>query len=128
MRRWLVLCLSLCVGVPAAAAEDVVSFRQQIVPIFQQECVYCHMREDSYGFLVLEDATSYGSLVGVPASELPSMNRVHPGEPENSYLWRKLKGTHVEAGGSGWRMPFHPLSDTHRTYIRQWIEQGALDN
>jgi len=58
------------------------------------------------------------------------MLRIKPDFPEASYLLRKLQGTHLDAGGSGVRMPFGqpPLSDNILNMISQWISEGAADN
>jgi len=58
--------------------------------------------------------------------QVGSLNRVTPGNPDNSYLIQKLEGT--AAGGS--RMPQGgPFLDQATVdMIRQWITDGALDN
>jgi hypothetical protein len=81
-----------------------VSFRTDIMPIFQQSCTLssvCHgqMNNTSEENLYLGEnggATDagalYGMLVGVPSKEDPSMNLVTAGDPANSYLWHKVVG------------------------------------
>jgi hypothetical protein len=60
----------------------------------------------------------------VPSGEVPSLQRVEPGDPNNSYLIQKLEGTAAE----GRRMPLNgtPLSQADINVIRQWITEGAL--
>jgi hypothetical protein len=43
---------------------------------------------------------------------------------------RKLEGTHIEAGGSGMRMPLEggPLEPAEIKLIRSWISEGAQQN
>jgi hypothetical protein len=55
---------------------------------------------------------------------------VKPGDAEGSYLFRKLAGTHLEAGGTGASMPFQRelLAPGDLALIRQWIAAGAPDN
>jgi hypothetical protein len=79
--------------------------------------------------MALHPGAAYATLVGVPSVDSPLL-RVKPGEPEQSYLIRKLEGTHIDAGGKGLRMPMDgvPLSDADIATIRQWVEQGAADN
>jgi hypothetical protein len=127
--KHLLLLLGLGLLLPQLVhGEPEISFRQQVLPILMRECSYCHMREDNYGYLVIEGAQSWSNLVNVPASELPAMNRVEPGNPEQSYLWLKLSGKFIEAGGSGWAMPFNPMLAADKAIVHDWIEQGALDN
>ncbi len=128
MNKYYCLLLGLLLQPGFAQAENEISFREQVLPILMRECAYCHMREESYGYLVIEDENSWHNLTGVPAYELPSMKRVEPGDPDNSYVWLKLTRQHLEAGGSGWMMPFHPLSKPDLGVIYSWIEQGARNN
>jgi hypothetical protein len=53
--------------------------------------------------------------------------RVSPGKPADSYLYRKITGTHAQVGGSGERMPFGESSLTAEEVdrVRRWIEGGA---
>jgi hypothetical protein len=58
------------------------------------------------------------------------MPRVKPGDPQGSYLFRKLAGTHFEAGGNGERMPFQreALEPNDLEVFRRWIAEGARNN
>lgn len=58
-----------------------------------------------------------------PSLQQPDLNRVEPGEPQQSYLYLKLVGGHLAEGGAGARMPFErEFSDRDRETIRSWIE------
>ena len=76
--------------------------------------------------LVLDEANSYGLLVDVASMEDPSILRVQPGDPDNSYLIQKLEGTATVGG----QMPLGgtPLSQATIDIIRQWITEGAIDD
>ena len=67
---------------------------------------------------------SFASLVGVASIEMPSLQRVAPNDPDNSYLIRKLEGG-PNIGGA--RMPLGgaPLDQTTIDSIRLWITNGA---
>jgi hypothetical protein len=72
------------------------------------------------------DAThSYNLLVGVASQEVPSLNRVKPGDPDSSYIIIKLTNG---PGIVGAQMPFGlpPLPQATIDAIRQWIANGAL--
>ena len=75
----------------------------------------------------LTEGNSYASLVGVASIEKPALQRVVPGDPENSYIIHKLEG---RAGIAGARMPFNgtPLTDGQILVIKRWIELGAPNN
>ena len=51
--------------------------------------------------LRLDAANSYANLVNVASNEVPSLKRVKPGDPDNSYLVQKVEGTAAVGG----RMP-----------------------
>ena len=64
-----------------------------------------------------------GDLVGVPSSEDPSLLRVKPGSPAESYLWWKLL---PDGGYDGGRMPLGgPFDPRLAPFVAQWIEAGA---
>jgi hypothetical protein len=113
----------------AALAADAVSFSRDVVPILKRRCVMCHLSGREPGGLQLHPKAAWGSLVGVPSEEAP-LRRVEPGRPDDSYLVRKIEGTHLDVEGSGEKMPFdgRPLAPEQVELIRRWVEQGAPDN
>jgi hypothetical protein len=79
--------------------------------------------------------TAYAALVGVASTENPSMNRVEPGDPGDSWLMYKLDGTQgwftgtCSGGFCGSRMPLGgELSVDVRDAIRFWIASGAAND
>jgi hypothetical protein len=74
-------------------------------------------------------------LVDHPSGDVPSMDRVEPGDLNNSYMWRKLTNTHavlcdpIEACGCA--MPADcsptptPLASWALNSIQEWILSGA---
>jgi hypothetical protein len=69
----------------------------------------------------------YAGIVNQPSVELPTMDRIEPGNHLQSYLWHKINGTQLSAGGSGVRMPqFGPFfSAAELDGIAGWIDAGA---
>ena len=58
--------------------------------------------------------------------DVPSMPLIDPGDPENSYLWRKIDGTHIAAGGAGATMPrTGSIGKKKRDKIEAWILDNA---
>jgi hypothetical protein len=55
------------------------------------------------------------------------MPLVTPGDLEASYLWRKVDGRHLTAGGLGEAMPLGraALTQAQTDLLRRWIEGGA---
>jgi len=92
--------------------------------VFTPICSPCHSGAGAPFGLMLDAAHSYSLLVGVPSSEVPSLNRVKPGDPDSSYIIRKISGAPGIVGG---RMPLDetPLPQSTIDVIRQWIANGA---
>ena len=69
-------------------------------------------------------AATYALLVNVPSIEQPSLMRVKPGDPTDSYVIHKLEGS---PGITGARMPFGGpyLSTATIDQIESWIAAGA---
>jgi hypothetical protein len=87
----------------------------------------CHTAAAARAGLVLEAGQAYDNLVNVPSTQVPSLNRVTPNDPEASYLIKKLRG---DSDISGERMPPDSsfLSDEELGKFIQWIDSGAPDN
>lgn len=112
-----------------------VSFAADIQPIFTNNCAFsgCHGTNNPQpigGPQILAAGQAYANIVNVAAFELGSMDRIEPGQPDNSYLIHKIQGTQVSVGGSGSRMPLSgtPLSAEVIELIRRWVAEGAKDN
>lgn len=107
----------------SANAPLVPNFDSIQAQVFTPICSVCHVGANAPHGLRLDAADSYHLLVGVPSDEVPSILRVKPGDPDNSYVIQKLEG-HAAVGA---RMPFggpYLASDTVAV-IRQWITDGA---
>ena len=74
----------------------------------------------------LEAGQTFSNTVDVPSAQNASLDRIEPGDPDNSYLVQKIEGT-ASAGG---RMPLGQpaLSNEQIQAIRDWILDGAQDN
>ena len=92
--------------------------------VFTPICTQCHTGASAPQGLRLEAGMSYGMLVNVASAEVPSLMRVEPGNPDDSYLVHKIEGTATVGG----RMPLGGpyLSADTIAAIRQWITDGAL--
>jgi hypothetical protein len=95
--------------------------------ILTPNCTPCHFGTNAPQGLRLEETQSFGVLVGVRSIERPELFRVEPGNPDNSYLIRKLEGG---PGISGAQMPLNgpPLDQLRINAVRVWISRGALNN
>ena len=110
--------------------EKPVSFKDDIQPLLNSQCVFCHVTGAENGGLNLGRRESHASLMAA-STEAP-MPRVTPGDPAKSYLLHKLKGTHLEVGGSGSAMPMYdppkPFPKEHLELVERWVREGAPKN
>lgn len=118
-------------GSCAQAADAPVSFKDDVQPIFNTQCVFCHVTGAENGGLNLGRRDSHAALLS-GSTQAGAMPRVTPGDPTRSYLVHKLRGTQLEAGGSGARMPMYdppkPFPAEHLEIIERWIREGAPKN
>jgi hypothetical protein len=92
--------------------------------VFTPICSKCHIGAGAPEGLQLDAAHSYNLLVGVPSVEQPTLLRVKPGDPDDSYMVHKIEGL---SGITGGQMPLGetPLPQATIDAIRQWITNGA---
>lgn len=97
--------------------------------IFQPTCAVpgCHASSASSGQLNLEGDAAYTSLVNVASSQVPTLMRVKPNDPDNSYLYIKLEGKAGTVNGTDTQMPLagNHLTDQQMQAIKDWINNGA---
>jgi hypothetical protein len=95
--------------------------------VFTPICSVCHSPTPAVGappgFDLSTEGASFASLVNVASVQVGTLDRVEPGNPNQSYLVQKLEGTAAQgvqmpAGGT-------PLDAGTIAAIRQWIANGA---
>src|SRR4029079_7882975 len=89
---------------PPPGGGSAFTFARVQAQIFTPNCAKagCHVTGVATGGMVLEAGLSYAQIVGRPSQENPTLARVAPGDPERSYLLKKIRG---DADISGSRMP-----------------------
>ncbi len=92
--------------------------------VFNPYCVVHHGPSAAEAGLDISEGRSFENLVNVPSTQV-GLDLVTPNDAENSYLIHKLDGragsTRMPPGG-----PF--ILDEALDVIKQWINEGALDN
>lgn len=85
---------------------------------------FCHSGGASGGLRLTGDAADdHAALVGVLATGLATETLVIPGDPDGSYLVKKLEDA---SGIAGARMPSGgPLTADQIQLVRDWIADGA---
>ena len=109
-------------GSPTALVPTLDSIQANV---FSANCAVsgCHGGAGAVQGLRLDPGFSAGNLINVPSPQNPALTRVIPGDPDNSFLIRKLEGTQTV----GARMPDGGpyLQQSTVDVIRQWIANGA---
>ena len=122
--------LSLDGEPPAPPPPATVTLTQLQSTIFSPICSGCHTGGGTSlpsSMNLSSAAATFAAIVGVASTQQPSLQRVTPGNPDNSYLVRKIEGT---PGITGSRMPLGgaPLDPTLIANVRAWIAAGAQNN
>lgn len=119
-------------------AQDDAFFASDVRPIFGSEedngggiffdgkCVFCHYEGSSNPGLNLNEPFGPNGLVNVPTTYRGSSIRVVPGNPEESFLMRKVRATEADPViGAPMPYSFDELSPRQIDTVRQWIVEGA---
>lgn len=113
-----------------APTPPAVTLAQLQASIFTPRCSSCHTGGGGGlpASMNLSSASeTFAALVGVASAEQPAVQRVQPGNPDASYLVRKLEGA---SGINGARMPLGGpfLDQATIDQVRSWITAGAANN
>jgi hypothetical protein len=107
---------SIALFARGVAAQEKVSYQDQILPLVEANCSKCHNGDKKKADL---DLTSYqGALKGSASGPV-----VLSGDVDGSKLWKAI--THSEEPFMPPNRP--PLSDKEREVIKQWIKGGLLE-
>jgi len=121
------------VTVANTAPPPAVTLTQLQTQIFTPICSGCHDGVGS-GLPHVQNLTAghtFANVVNVPSIQKPTLLRIKPSDPTNSYLIQKIEGA---AGISGARMPFgcpttQPCLDQATIdQVKAWVSAGALNN
>lgn len=130
---------NLCGEFTAGGSTPPSAFADIQSQIFTPICSGCHLGGSPPANLNLQAANAHAQIVGVPSCERPVMDRVEPGSANDSYLFRKVEGSHAGLGGCnvapcggagagcGSAMPpgGPALTPAQLTLIESWIAVGA---
>lgn len=101
---------------------DTVSYKEDVLPIFQKRCAKCHGAENEEGEVVAEV-----SLIVIDHKRLMMGSEFGPvvtaGDPEDSWLLEMITEGDMPPEGEGDKVPEEEIA-----VIRQWILEGAKNN
>ena len=105
-----------------APLADTVSYKEDVLPIFQKRCAKCHGGTDEEGEVVAEV-----SLIVIDYERLMMGSEFGPvvtaGDPVDSWLLEMITEGDMPPEGEGDKVPEEEI-----TVIRQWIAEGAKNN
>jgi len=93
--------------------------------VFSVSCALsgCHAGAAPQAGMDLSAAVAYQNIVGVPSSERADLKRIEPGDPDRSYLVKKLRG---DPDISGSPMPLTgTITAEARQLVIDWVRRGA---
>lgn len=92
--------------------------------IFTPICMECHGVIGGSAGLSLAAPGSFANIVGVSSTQVSSLSRISPNDPDNSYLVQKIEG--IAAVGGQMPLGGPPLPQESIDLVRQWVTDGAL--
>lgn len=97
---------------------------KRVQSIFDRSCARagCHAGPRPQQGMNLSPSAFYESTVEQPSREKPSLLRVHPGEPDSSYLIHKVEGR-SDIKRAAMPLTGEELSDEEISTIRTWIDR-----
>ncbi len=116
---------------PPPNGDGTVTFSGDVQPLLSAVCAGCHSPGGAAMLagipMDLRSATAYDDVVNQPSVQDPTWTLVVPGDAESSLLFLKVS---MDDPPIGDRMPRFapPLSAAQIEAIRDWIDQGALDD
>jgi hypothetical protein len=93
--------------------------------VFTVSCALsgCHAGSAPTAGMNLSAGVSYGNIVGVVSTERGDLQRIAPGDPERSYLVKKIRG---DADIVGSQMPLiGSITAAKRQLVIDWVRRGA---
>ncbi|MCA9773015.1 MAG: PQQ-dependent sugar dehydrogenase, partial [Myxococcales bacterium] len=95
--------------------------------VFSARCASCHVNPSAPAGLSLVESDSYAALVGVASTQVPALERVEVGNPDDSYLVRKIED-HPSIVGQAMPPTGALLDPDIMLAVRDWITAGAPYN
>jgi len=111
----------------SSSSGGTVAFETIQDQVFTPICSVCHQGAGAPEGMQLTAGLAYSMIVNVPSMEVPTLDRIAPGDPANSYLVQKIMGT----AAVGNQMPdgcpvTQPCLDAATiAMIVQWVSEGA---
>ena len=110
--------------------QTTVSFFYDVQPIFNSQCIGCHVSGGQASFLSLISGLSYSNLVNKSATRTGSSAAilVKPFNSADSVLYQRISGTGLPSGEKRMPLDRSALTSQSQGTIKTWINEGAQYN
>jgi len=114
-------------------ATTTVCFSSNIQPIFNRSCALAGCHVPAAQFPDLSQSDSYNAIVGKRSQQQARLQLVNPGDPNDSYLVRKIdggpdiSGVLMPQGCPAAPVKGQCLTADETTAIAQWVKECALN-
>jgi len=101
------------------------TFTRVQTEVFSVSCALsgCHAGSAPTAGMDLSAGAAYGNIVGVTSTERGDLKRIEPGDPNRSYLVKKIRGDSDITGGT---MPLiGSITTGQRQLVIDWVRRGA---
>ena len=110
----------LSVVLLAGAVDAPINFSLQIRPILSEKCFHCHGPDEAH-----REAKLRLDIESAAKEIRDGHAAIVPGKPQNSLVWQRIATSDNDD-----IMPplkaHRPMSDSEKSLIKQWIQQGAV--
>ena len=117
--------------ITGSSTTSTVSFATHIQPIFNSNCTTaCHQAGGTAStFLILTNDVAFTNLVNKSSTQTTGGGLiVKPGDSANSVLYQRISGTGLAGGEQTMPQNRSLLTSVDQTFIKTWIDEGALNN
>jgi hypothetical protein len=101
------------------------TFTRVQAEVFSVSCALagCHSGTAPTAGMNLSAGVSYGNIVGVTSTERGDLHRIEPGDPDRSYMVKKIRGDPDIVGS---QMPLvGSITTGQRQLVIDWVRRGA---
>lgn len=119
------------VNLPGRPTGEAVSYAGDIQPMLSARCASCHQEGGLADLVGITMRTTPNeapaSMVNQPSAQNAALTLIVPGNADASLVYQKVSS---DSPPVGMRMPSlgAPLTSEELASLRDWINQGALDN
>jgi hypothetical protein len=129
--RCLALGLFLAACAPPMMGPRPVTYSDDVRPFFIAKCIACHFPNSPTGVDLANPFNETEGIIDIPSGwSGPLTKRVVPGDPDASFLVKKIDGSAIDMSTEGFPMPrpVERVTPAELANIRQWIADGAQND